>query len=154
MPISASPESARAFTLVDLLVAVVLLAILMAIALPSFSAYVLRGRLAHVSPALTATTGLLEQARLKLRSYDDGTGQCAVSFVDHPAPEHFSFRCDLTADGTGFLLTATSLATIAASAKPGDYVYTVNHKGERSTLRFGGRKYNRKCWITDNDKAC
>lgn len=150
----ASPALGRAFTLVDLLVAVVLVAVLLAIALPAFSAYVLRGRLAQVPPALTTTIGLLEQARLKLRSYDEGSGQCAVSFVDHPAPEHFSFKCDLTDGGRGFLLTATSLSTLGVAAKPGDYVYTVNHKGERSTLRFGGRKSKRACWITDNDITC
>lgn len=149
-----SAEFERAFTLVDLLIAIVLVAIVTAIALPSFSAYLVRGRLAQVPPAITSTIGLLEQAHLKLRSYDDGTGRCAISFVDHPPPEHFSFQCDLTDGGKGFRLTATSLATIAGSAQAGDYVYTVNHMGEKKTSRYAGRKLKDACWIIREGEEC
>lgn len=126
------------FTLIELMVAVAIVAILSAVALPAYNSYVTRSR---VPPALDALSGY--QVRMEQRFQDTGSyagtgGACGI-----PAPTgiaNFTLTCAL--NGTnGFTATVTGSGTMAG------YTYTVNQAGARATTAHP-KGANTTCWTT------
>jgi type IV pilus assembly protein PilE len=117
--------ASRGFTLIELMVTVAVVAILAAVALPSYSAYVMRGNV------VDAVKGLSEM-RLKLEQYfqDQRTyvGACAGGTLA-PLPantDRFTFSCSgLTT--SAYLVTATGVGSMAG------FVYTVDQANNQAT---------------------
>lgn len=114
------------FTLIELMITVLIVAILASVALPSYAAYVQRSR---VPPALSALSTF--QMRMELyfqdtRKYDDGSGNCGVA---NPTVDggKFTMSCLLTAGG-GFKATATGTGSMS------NYMYTIDNLGTRETV--------------------
>ncbi|WP_311197237.1 type IV pilin protein [Pseudomonas sp. GCEP-101] len=99
-------KSQQGFTLLELMIAVVVVGILAAIALPSYSAYVRRAACEDGKGTLTGAAGLLERYRAQQNTYTGATlGAYAQSPVDGSAV--LTIAANIDASGTSYTLTAT-----------------------------------------------
>lgn len=97
---------AHGFSLLELMIAIVIMAIVTAFAVPAYADYILRGRLNAGAALLKSTGERLALAYSDNRHYAGAAGACAIAaFSDRDSS--FSFTCAATAGGQGFLVTAT-----------------------------------------------
>jgi type IV pilus assembly protein PilE len=136
------------FTLIELLISMAIIAILSAVAFPSYTDHVRRGHAAEATAALATLRVSLEQYYQDNRRYG-ANGGCGVTL---PSAREFSYRCETSADGQGFLVIATGDSTRGMS----DFSYTVDHAGLRRTTRLppGWGATPRDCWVGSRGGAC
>ena len=115
------------FTLIELMIAVAVVAILAGIAIPQYSDHLVRA-------SLTAATGTLKEVRARMeqryadnRSYANAAGACAIPNFTDP-DSGFSFTCAIAAAGQSFTWTATGTGRAAG------FTYTVDEAGIERTV--------------------
>ncbi|MEO7775718.1 MAG: type IV pilin protein [Steroidobacteraceae bacterium] len=132
----------RGFTLVELLIVMVIVAILSAIAIPSYRQHVLKVKRADAQTALTGWAQRLERCYTRYNRY---TGFPASDLV-------CTFTTADTADGTyRITLDTPSAQTFTLTATPLGYqledtrcnVMTINQAGQQTASGTDG---NTKCW--------
>ncbi len=145
------------FSLIELMIVVAVVAILSAIALPSYQEYVTRGK-------ITEATSNLADMRVKMEQYfqDNRTyvGAC-VAGTTAPLPpaattRYFDFACpagNLTA--TTFLVTATG----RAAQGMGGFFYSVDQANVQASVITApaltdGWASNAACWVIRKGGAC
>jgi type IV pilus assembly protein PilE len=136
------------FTLIELMVAVVVVAILTAVALPSYRDYVTRGKIPEATNALATLSVQLEQYYQDNRTY---VGACAAGTVAPlPTGSSFTFTCP-TLTVTRFAAQASGTGSMAG------FVYTINESNGRATTgvpesRWGSTPAS--CWIIRKGGGC
>lgn len=130
------PTRVQGFTLIEVMIAVAIVAILVAIALPSYTAYLQRSRVPPALDALSALATRLEQRFQDTGSYANGTA-CGATI---PAAENFALTCVLANGGQGFTATATGSGPVSG------YRYTINHQGVRVTTAHPKGQPSANCW--------
>ena len=100
------------FTLIELMIVVVIVAILAAIAIPSYSDYVTRGRVPDATSNLATKRVKIEQFFQDNRTYSGAT-DCAS---DTTTSSYFNFSCT-TATATAFTLQAVGKGAMAVREK-------------------------------------
>jgi type IV pilus assembly protein PilE len=136
------------FTLIELMVVVAIIAILAAIALPSYRDYILRGYLVEGTQQLAADRAKLEQYYQDARRYD--TNGAYTSPCDTlTSTSKWSFFCT-GQSATGYLVTAQGLGTVAS------FTYTLDQNNSQSTtsLPSGWGSTPQSCWITKRGGSC
>lgn len=136
------------FTLIEVMIVVAIVAILAAIALPSYSDYVKRARITEAVSTLSAHRVKMEQYFQDNRTY---VGAClAGTIASAPAPTpNFAFDCGAPS-GSTFTLTATAVA--GSSLVPAQY--TVTESNVRATTPPTGWS-NQLCgWVLKKDGSC
>lgn len=143
------PRAQRGFTLIELLVAVAIVGILAAIAYPSYTQYVRRGKIVEALSELATLRVRLEQYYQDNRHYGSSATACGVAMPSQPS---FSFSCSWGSDGTtqSFVATASGLA----SAGMDGYVFTVDHTNAQRTTRFDGAAVSAMCWMKKAGESC
>ncbi len=132
-----SNNSPRGFTLIELMVAVAIVAILASVAMPAYTAYIQRSR---VPPALD---GLSSYAtRMEQRYQDSGSYGSPACGATLPTAANFTITCASSAAGQGFTATATGSGAMAG------YAYTINHQGTRVTTAHPKGVPGASCWTT------
>ena len=137
----------RGFTIIELMVAVAIVAILAAIAAPSYQDYMTRGKIPEATSTLADMRVKMEQYFQDNRTY---VGACAANTVA-PLPtntKYFAVTCPT--------LTATTFTVMAAgnAARGMDgFDYTVNQQNVQDSTIAGqaavqGYVSNASCWIT------
>ena len=136
----------KGFTLVEILIVVALIGILAAVAIPSYTDYVIRGKLVDATTQLSDGRIKLEQFFQDNRTYVGWT--C-------PAPtKYFSFDCDTPArTSTTYTLTASSNANQGLGVA-GDYSYTINESNAKATTKFAGQTSSAACWLMKKSDSC
>jgi type IV pilus assembly protein PilE len=144
------------FTLIEVMITVAIVAILVAVALPNYRNYIIRGKLVAGTNALAALRAQMEQYYQDNRTYlsVDGT----TTAITSPCPagttaDTFTLTCPappLTA--TSYTLTATG------SGITGGAVYTVNQLNVQTTVglpsSWGSVPSNNQCWIMRKGDSC
>ena len=127
---------ARGFTQIELMIAVAIVAILAAVALPAYQDYVRRGNI----PEATAGLG---QGRIAMEQWF----QDNRSYAGAPCPgagRNFTFACNTAA--TTFQITATGTGSMAA------FSYTIDQNNARTSATPWGN--GATCWIARNGDTC
>lgn len=138
MPRSPLPFRRRGagFTLIELMIAVAVVAILASVAMPSYAEYVRRAKVPVVLVQLTMFYTRMEQRFQDTRNYGSGNA-CAIA----PDPTtNFSMSCRSSDDGRGFIATATGQGTLAG------YTYTIDQDGRQRTLSHPKGVPTGDCW--------
>ncbi|WP_290870801.1 type IV pilin protein [Aquabacterium sp.] len=145
---------ARGFTLIELMIAVAIVAILASVALPAYTAYIRRGQMQEAFSALSDYGLKLEQYYLDNKNYGaTGATTCATAATANSwngfAPNgarYFTFSCALTSNtnNQGFTLTATG----SGGAVNGAYIYTLDSAGNKATTKFAGSTVTLSCWAS------
>jgi type IV pilus assembly protein PilE len=127
------------FTLIELMVAVVIIAILSAIAIPSYNEYIKRSRISDGLAPLAQYRLQMEQASQDNGNY--GVTTCAVAALT--ATAYFTFNCVLGVNAQTFTATATGTGAMTG------YAYTIDDTGAQKTTTYPGRSgLPVSCWLT------
>ena len=94
----------RGFTLVELLITIVILAIIVAVALPSYSAQAQKSRRADATSSLSRAAMVMESCRSDLATYTGCAGRVAATSEE----SFYNLAVAVTGGGVGFTLTATA----------------------------------------------
>jgi type IV pilus assembly protein PilE len=138
----ADKDKCRGFTLIELMVVVVVVAILSAVAIPTYTDYVTRARIMEAISGLSAMQTKLEQCYQDDHKYLSTCSACAT-----PPSDNFTFSCAVT--DTTFTVTATGGGSMAG------FEYTVNQANARSTTAVpSGWTASSTCWITGKGGKC
>jgi len=142
-------KDASGFTLLELMIVVVVVAILAAVALPSYRDYILRSQLAEAHSNLADMATKLELYYQDNRTY---VGACAAGTVA-PLPaaanaKHFDYpACTLTANT--FLVQATGKGSTAG------FTFTIDQNAARATTAVPtGWTASATCWVRRKDGSC
>lgn len=142
----------RGFTIIELMIAVAIIAILAAIALPAYNDYTQRAKLTEAFTALSDFRVRMEQFYQDNRRYDGGgLNGCGVV---GPNSKYFTFLC---APGLAPSQTYTITATGLANQGLTNFVYTLNENNVRATTTLGAGwngAPNATCWVRRKDGTC
>ena len=145
-------RSATGFTLIEVMITVAIIAILAAVAIPSYTDYITRSKIQE------ATTSLLSM-RTKLEQYfqDQRTffGACAPGTVA-PKPaglKYFTIDCP-TRNDTQYLITATGIA----GTDMANFSFSIDQANNRVTVNVppgsGWTVPATNCWVTRKGGIC
>lgn len=137
---------AKGFSLVELLIALVIVAILAAIAVPSYSNYVVRGSRAAAQAELLELASLQEKIFLNSSTYSpsvtaayNGTSAGGFGRTGGQTPDgKYDLSLDIAVPGQTFTLTATP---VAGKSQEGDGTLSISENGQR-------------CWFVGGAAAC
>jgi type IV pilus assembly protein PilE len=142
-------RSSSAFSLLEAMLAVAIVAILAAIALPSYANHVRRSRILDAVAQLADARARMEQYFLDERTYVDAAGACGVPPAAATSAAAGSVTCAATA--TTFTYTAAGLAAKGMA----DFVYTIDEAGARATVSVPrGWVRTGDCWTVRSDGSC
>lgn len=137
----------RGFTLIELIIAVLVVAILAAIAVPPYRDHIRRGKIVEATAGLADLRVKLEQYFQDQRTY---VGACAAGTVAPlPSnPRYFTFACP-TLTATTYTVTATGVAGQGMNG----FLYQVDEQNVQSSTMSAdaasaGFVSNAACWIT------
>ena len=144
------------FTLIEVMVVVAIVAILSAIAMPSYTRHVQRGRLTEATSKLSDLRTQMEQYFQDKRNYGtSGTG-CGLAVASNNS-SYFTFTCYLTndpavttqTDDQSFVLHAVGASTMSG------FEYTINQSSAKQTRSFvGASGLPATCWLLRSGDVC
>lgn len=136
-------RTSRGFTLIELMVVVMIVAILSAIAIPAYQDYVLRARVTQAIAWLSASQAKMEQCYQDNHSYKVDSGVDCCSVIGTEGAGDFTWGC--ASEASTFTLTATGSGPAAG------FVYTIDQAGSQQTTGSWGTG---SCWITKKGQSC
>lgn len=139
------------FTLIEVMITVAIIAILAAIALPSYSDYVIRGKIPEATTGLNAIRTRMEQGYQDNRQYSAAVCDQALASLN-VAGANFVFACPAAS-----LSTQAYLATATGAGSMLGFQYTINESGARQTTKLPSAAWGTatiNCWVTKKGGAC
>ena len=145
------PSPQNGFTLIELMIAVAIIGILLAIALPSYQSQIMRGR------RLDARSALLELSSREEKFYAISNQYSATAAdLGYPSfPYAISssgngrsyYTLSLAVGGGGASYLATAMPTLSQAQDSDCYAYTVDQTGAKSNLNANGQNITlSSCW--------
>jgi type IV pilus assembly protein PilE len=137
-------QRTRGFTLIELVVTVAIVALIMAIAVPSYRAYVLRANRADATTALLRLAAAQERFYLQNNRYADNTllDDAPPAGLGFTATERGLYNVTLAVNGggwqNGYILTATANSTGRQTDDTACRAFTVNEQGNRTAADSSG----------------
>jgi len=142
------------FTVIEIMIVIAVVALLAAIALPSYRDYILRGKLVEAHSALSDFRVRQEQFYQDNRRYDGGgLGGCGAAA---PTSKYFTFTC---APGAAPAQTYTATATGIANQGTDGFAFTIDQANARATTvtapaSNNGWSSNGTCWVRAKSNTC
>jgi type IV pilus assembly protein PilE len=139
------------FTLIELMIVVGIIAILLAIALPSYTDYITRGKLTEAHNNLAAYRVSMEQYYQDNRVYGTG-GACGVAPATASSGlKYFTITCDLLTSQT-----YTAQAVGDAGTPVAGFTFQVDNNNNQSTPAAPGSwgPISATCWISRKGGLC
>jgi type IV pilus assembly protein PilE len=142
------------FTLIEVMITVAIVAILAAIAVPSYNEYVMRARITEATSNLADMHNKMEQYFQDNRTWTPGgavTPPCNPGTVAPlPTSQNFTFAC------VGlFANTYTVTATGNTGTTMNGFTYTINQFNQRATTTVPpGWIAKPNCWVLKRDGSC
>lgn len=127
----------KGFTLIELMIAVVVVGILASIGIPAYSDYVIRGKLVEGTSALSDGRVKMEQFFQDNRTYVGGTCPAATT--------NFTYVCSNLTTAT-YTITATGKNNLSA------YSYTIDQVNTKTSATPWGN--GATCWIMKEGEVC
>ncbi len=133
------------FSLIEVMVVVVVIGILTLVAFPSYNDYIIRGKIAEATSALSDGRVKMEQFFQDNKTYVGGT--CP------PATESFTYSCtDLS--NTTYTITANG----KAGSNVANFSFSIDQSNTRRTTGansgWTSATLPQNCWITKKGGAC
>lgn len=140
---------AAGFTIIEVMIVIGIIGILTAIALPAYTEYLVRGRLAEASAILTGHRVKMEQFFQDNHTY---LGACAAgSIAAAPAAtQYFTYACNPAPDATTYTVVATGAGSVAG------FVFSIDQSNTRRTVAVpsGWTAPTTNCWVSKKSGQC
>lgn len=139
----------RGFTLIELMIAVAIVGILVAVALPSYRDYLIRGRIVDATNALAATRARMEQWYQDNRTYVGGP--CATA----QTVKEFTVVCNAVAPAVAPTAAVFTIKATGSGSTNG-FVYSIDQNSTQRTenLPTGWGPYPLNCWLMRKGETC
>ena len=144
-------KTQQGFTLIELMITVVVVAILASIALPSYGNYVIRSRIPDATSTLAAKRVQMEQFFQDNRTYVGATAN-GVSICGGRS-NYFTYSCSVTPTASVYTINATGTAGTSMAG----FTYTIdqsNTKASNITAPTAWVSSSTSCWITNQGGSC
>jgi type IV pilus assembly protein PilE len=129
------------FTLIELMVTVVIIAILAAVALPQYRNYAIRGKIPEATSGLSNNRVKLEQFFQDNRTYIGGPVSGSTT------SKYFTFSGTTTA--STYTLTATGIDAMSG------FQYSIDQTGAKASTVTGVSGWSgNSCWVTKQGGQC
>jgi len=151
------------FTLIELMITMVVLAILAAIAIPSYTDYILRGKIPDATSNLQAMKTKMEQYYQDNRSYPNNGTPCVpgapvAGQIQLPATQYFTMSCTTAAPFQTYTVTAVGNAGTDLEGA----TYSIDQSNARKTVIAAGSRISKKgytagnytCWVSRKPALC
>jgi type IV pilus assembly protein PilE len=144
-------QATRGFTLTEVLTALVVIAVLAAIAVPTWRTHLLRVRRAEARDALTALQAAQDRYFGQHARYATGA-QLSARAPDGlelpPTTAHglYAITLETYADGLGYLATARTVANAGQQADDRCASFSIDHVAQMSAVDSAGVDRSADCW--------
>ncbi|MBN8751284.1 Fimbrial protein [Xylophilus ampelinus] len=131
-------QSAKGFTLIELMIVVAVVAILAAIAYPSYQEYVMRSRRVEGQALLNDVAARQERWRAQNGTYmtdQANIDKLKLPYGDKSEHGYYNLKVGFVADGSdgGYTLTAERALSQTADTRCGDFILTATGKKDVSS---------------------
>lgn len=141
----------QGFSLIELMVAIAIAAILAAIAYPSYVDYVLRGKLVDPVNTLSAMRASMEQYYQDNRTYSNASSTIVSPCDSTKLPKLSDFTVSCNVAAASYTITATG----KSGGSTAGFIYSINDTNTKSSTvgsKWGGETYS--CWIMKKGDTC
>ena len=134
------------FTLIEVMITVAIIAILAAVALPSYTQYLLRSKITEAASSLSDMRLKMERFFQDNRTY---VGACQLNTVaPPPASPNFTYACAALSAST-YQVTATGTGSML-----GFVFYIDQNNTQKTTGVPAGWATSPSCWVLRKDGSC
>jgi type IV pilus assembly protein PilE len=140
----------KGFTLIELMIAVAIVGILAAIAIPAYGNYILKARLTDAFMKLSSLQVSMQNFYQDNRNYGT-SGECALNVAKSNSAD-FTYTCATSNSDQNYTITATG----AGTSRTYGFVFTITDAGLKKTTATGSgwAGAGNDCWVTNSEGRC
>lgn len=139
-------KAQHGFTLIEIMIVVAIVGILAMIAVPSYTDYLVRGKIPDATSNLATKRVQMEQFFQDNRTY---VAAPACTGTDSTTSQNFDFSCSAAATTTTYTLQAVGKGSMTG------FTYTIDQNNAKATAAAPtGWTGSATCWVTKKGGIC